>query len=156
MRRRRSGAARLALAATLLVIGGGGWHDRVAAAEADPGDAAAVAVGARVYAASCAQCHGAHLEGQPDWRTRKPDGRLPAPPQDYHGHTWRHPDRELFNIVKNGVAAYAPPGYQTDMAGFAGVLSDQQIWAVLAYIKSTWPQEFRDYQAAVTRRAGQP
>ena len=152
-RRARSGASGLALAAILLAIGAGPWRHGVAAAEADSGDAAQVALGARVYAANCAQCHGAHLEGQPNWRTRKPDSRLPAPPQDYHGHTWRHPDQELFNTVRNGVAAYAPPGYQTDMAGFAGVLSDAQIWAVLAYIKSTWPPEFREYQAAVTRRA---
>lgn len=112
-----------------------------------------MALGRKVYVENCAACHGSRLEGQPNWRTRKPDGRLPAPPHDYHGHTWRHPDRELFDIVKNGVAAYAPPGYRTDMAAFASVLSDAQIWAVLAYIKSTWPPEFRVYQSAITHRA---
>lgn len=152
-RRTLIGAAGLALAAIVVALGASPWSSRAAGPGADPDNAAQVALGRKVYVENCASCHGSQLEGQPNWRTRKPDGRLPAPPQDYHGHTWRHPDQELFNTVKNGVVAYAPPGYQTDMAGFAGVLSDEQIWAALAYIKSTWPPEFREYQAAVTRGA---
>ena len=119
----------------------------------DPHDASQVALGRKVYADYCASCHGAHLEGQPDWRRRKPDGRLPAPPHDYHGHTWRHPDKVLFGMVKKGMAAYAPPGYETDMKGYAGVLSDAEIWAVLAFIKSNWPPEFRTYQEKITEGA---
>lgn len=46
-----------------------------------------IALGKTVYDASCASCHGAKLEGQPDWRNRRPDGRLPAPPHDASGHT---------------------------------------------------------------------
>lgn len=116
----------------------------------DPDDPRQLALGQKVYAEACASCHGMHLEGQPNWRLRKPDGRLPAPPHDYHGHTWRHADAELFGMVKRGIAPYAPPGYQTDMMGFAGALSDEQIWAVIAYIKSAWPPEFRTYQQRVT------
>lgn len=116
----------------------------------DPDDPHQLALGQKVYAEACASCHGMHLEGQPNWRLRKPDGRLPAPPHDYHGHTWRHADAELFGMVKRGIAPYAPPGYQTDMMGFAGALSDEQIWAVIAYIKSAWPPEFRTYQQRVT------
>src|SRR3970040_1946577 len=41
----------------------------------DPRDAARVALGARVYAQHCAACHGAKLEGQPDWRKRLPPRR---------------------------------------------------------------------------------
>ena len=119
----------------------------------DPDDAAQVALGAKVYQQYCAACHGVHLEGQPNWRVRKPDGRLPAPPHDYHGHTWRHPDQDLFGMVKEGMAAYAPPGYQTDMKGFGEVLSDAQIWAVLAFIKSKWPPEFRTYQHRLSEGA---
>jgi len=125
-----------------------------AASEADPTDAKQVALGKLVYDKSCAACHGAHLEGQPDWQNRKADGKLPAPPHDWHGHTWRHPDGQLFAFIKNGVAPYAPPGYKTDMLAFDGVLSDAEIWAVIAYIKSTWPPEFRNFQEALTRRAG--
>jgi len=106
---------------------------------ADPGDAARVALGERVYVQHCASCHGAKLEGQPDWRRRLANDRLPAPPHDESGHTWHHPDSVLFAITKNGlVPPLAPQGYETDMPAFAGSLSDEEIWAVLAFIKSRW------------------
>jgi mono/diheme cytochrome c family protein len=106
---------------------------------ADPRDAAKVALGAKVYAQHCAACHGAKLEGQPNWRTRLPNDRLPAPPHDESGHTWHHPDYVLFAITKNGlVPPYAPKDYESDMPAFAGKLSDEEIWAVLAYLKTHW------------------
>ena len=43
--------------------------------------------GATLYAENCAACHGAELEGQPDWRSPGPDGILPALPHDNTGHT---------------------------------------------------------------------
>jgi mono/diheme cytochrome c family protein len=108
-------------------------------ARADPRDAARVALGEKVYAAHCASCHGARLEGQPTWQQRLPNGRMPAPPHDESGHTWHHPDSVLFGITKHGlVPPYAPPAYQSDMPAFAGKLSDEEIWAVLAYIKNHW------------------
>jgi len=110
---------------------------------ADPDNAAQVARGRIVYADQCAACHGANLEGQPDWRQRRPDGKLPAPPHDVSGHTWHHPDDQLFLVTKQGTQAVAGPGYKTDMRGFGDVLSDADIWAVLAYIKSSWPPEIR-------------
>ncbi len=119
---------------------------------ADPRDAAKVAVGAKLYAAHCASCHGAKLEGQPDWRRRLANGRMPAPPHDESGHTWHHPDDMLFGITKHGIARYAPPGYQSDMPAFAGQLSDEQIWAVLAYLKSHWKsREVLDTRAEMLR-----
>jgi mono/diheme cytochrome c family protein len=114
---------------------------------ADPANAEQVARGKAVYAAQCVSCHGPNLEGQPNWRQRLPNGRFPAPPHDATGHTWHHSDALLFDLVKLGVQSHAPPGYQSDMPAFADVLSDADIWAVLAYIKSTWPDEQRKFQA---------
>ena len=71
-----------------------------------------------LYMEFCASCHGANLEGQPDWRQRLPNGRLPAPPHDATGHTRHHSDEQLFRIVKDGLAALAP-GYETDMPAFS-------------------------------------
>lgn len=106
---------------------------------ADPRNAEKVALGAKLYLQHCASCHGAKLEGQPNWRSRMPNDRLPAPPHDESGHTWHHPDGVLFGITKNGlVPPYAPPGYESDMPAFAGKLSDDEIWAVLAHLKSHW------------------
>ncbi len=42
--------------------------------------------------------------------------------------------------------------YGTDMPAFQGSLSDEEIWAVLAYVKSTWPAEARTRQAIITQR----
>lgn len=119
---------------------------------ADASNAALVAEGEAVYRQHCGSCHGTRLEGQPDWRIRKQDNRLPAPPHDVTGHTWHHPDAVLFQITKNGlVPPLAPEGYQSDMPAFGRALSDRQIWAVLAYIKSTWPPEIREKQAHMNR-----
>lgn len=107
---------------------------------ADPRNETQVAAGRQLYDAHCASCHGTSLEGQANWRERRPDGKLPAPPHDASGHTWHHTDDALFTVTRNGLAAMAGAGYQTDMPGFADRLSDDEIWAVLAYIKSRWPQ----------------
>ena len=53
--------------------------------------------GQALYADSCAACHGANLEGQPDWRVPGADGILPAPPHDETGHTWHHDNQLLFD-----------------------------------------------------------
>jgi mono/diheme cytochrome c family protein len=116
------------------------------------GEAATIATGRALYARHCASCHGANLEGQPDWTERRPSGRLPAPPHDPSGHTWHHGDDTLFRITREGTAAVVGRGYQSDMPGFGGVLSDEEIRAVLAYIKSTWPERLRRYQEEVSRR----
>lgn len=99
----------------------------------------AVAAGEALYGDYCASCHAADLSGEPNWRTPKQAGRLPAPPHDGTGHTWHHPDVQLFRLTKYGPAAVVGNGYESDMPGFEGQLSDQQILEVLAYIKSTWP-----------------
>jgi mono/diheme cytochrome c family protein len=112
--------------------------------------------GGAIYAESCAACHGAKLEGQPDWRRRTEDGRMPAPPHDDSGHTWHHADRDLFTITKHGVGAVVP-GYESDMPAFAGLLSDSEITAVLAFIKTSWSERERGFQAEVSAGAeGKP
>lgn len=118
-------------------------------------DPAQLALGQKIYAQHCAACHGAKLEGQPNWQKRLPNGRLPAPPHDESGHTWHHPDEVLFAITKHGlVPPYAPPGYQSDMPAFAGILSDDEIRAVLAYIESHWTDpELLEARAEIVRNA---
>lgn len=115
---------------------------------ADPENSQQVARGKPVYDRHCASCHGAKLEGQPNWQDKLPTGRMPAPPHDVSGHTWHHPDAVLFGITRQGLVPgkYAPPGYRSDMPAYAGVLSDEDIWAVLAYIKASWPPEIRKAQ----------
>ena len=118
-----------------------------------PGDREAVARGAAIYKADCASCHGANLEGQPHWRERLPNGRLPAPPHDPTGHTWHHPDAQLFALTKLGPAKLVGDDYQSDMPGFGDKLRDDQIVDVLSYIKSTWPKEIQARHDLINRRA---
>ncbi len=127
-----------------------GWHYRIASTSGIA-SVEVVSQGRQIYSDQCAACHGTDLEGQPDWRSPLPSGRLPAPPHDASGHTWHHPDDVLFRIVKEGTAAIVGGGYESDMPGFADVLSDPEIRAVLAYIKSTWPERERNYQESMSQ-----
>ncbi|MDA0704071.1 MAG: cytochrome c [Proteobacteria bacterium] len=138
-------------AAVATVIGGTVFFLQLGE-EGSPGSAESfdLARGAQAYVEHCASCHGADLKGEPNWRERKPNGRLPAPPHDASGHTWHHPDAVLFKITKQGTAAIAPPGYESDMPGFADILSDAEIRDLLAYIHSRWPAEIRARQAAIS------
>jgi len=115
-----------------------------------------IALGQKIYAQHCAACHGAKLEGQPNWRQPLPNGRMPAPPHDESGHTWHHTDAVLFGITKEGLVPgkYAPPGYQSDMPGFGDKLSDDEIRAVLAFIASRWKsKELLEARAEMLRNA---
>ena len=138
---------------TVIVLGAGLVWWMIAAGEPtkpDPNSRSLVARGKVVYAQQCASCHGANLEGQPNWRERLPNGRLPAPPHDAAGHTWHHSDKELFGMVKAGIPEIVP-GYQTDMPKYEGVLSDSDIWAVLSFIESSWPPVIRERQQRLNR-----
>ena len=113
--------------------------------ELQPDNADLVALGETVYAENCAACHGADLEGEPNWQRRKADGRLPAPPHDETGHTWHHPDELLVRLTKYGLPKMINgQPYETDMPAFEEVLSDEEIIASLSYVKSRWPRPVRD------------
>jgi mono/diheme cytochrome c family protein len=142
---------RIALLLSLLLIAG---CDRNPGSLLRPDDPQVVSRGKTIYAAHCAACHGARLEGQPNWHERDASGRLPAPPHDAGGHTWHHPDQVLFDITKYGVARAAKmPDYATSMPVYEGVLPDADIVAVLSYIKAQWPAAIRAQQDEVTRAA---
>lgn len=109
-----------------------------------------LAAGEQLYQDYCAACHGANLEGQPDWQSPGSDGVLPAPPHDETGHTWHHPDSVLFDYTRlGGQATLAAQGidFASGMPGFGDQITDDQIRNILAYIKSTWPERERRIQA---------
>lgn len=145
-------AGLIVIGAIVVLVGRGGSP---AVPQLRPDDPEAVARGAALYARHCASCHGARLQGQPNWRTRRADGKLPAPPHDATGHTWHHPDAMLFALTKRGPAALARPGYATDMPGYADALSDEEIIAVLSYIKSRWPADIRARHDRINERSKQ-
>ena len=116
---------------------------RVTAEQIPYTDKTRVTAGQAVYEQNCAACHGKSLEGQFNWQKRNNDGYLPAPPHDETGHTWHHPDQMLFEFTKYGPQKFAGSDYKSIMPSYSGKLSDEEIWNVLAYIKSKWPKEIQ-------------
>ena len=110
-----------------------------------------VAVGQAIYVKQCARCHGDDLQGQPNFRQRLPNGKMPAPAHDETGHTWHHADWQLFEITKTGRQPFRPPEYETDMPAYKDILTDEEIWAVLAFIKNSWPVNIQERQSEFSR-----
>ncbi|MCB1355320.1 MAG: cytochrome c [Maritimibacter sp.] len=135
------------LALSLVSLGGSGASKQPSGSDID--------AGAVLYAENCASCHGENLEGQPDWQLSNDDGTLPAPPHDQTGHTWHHGDALLFDYTKQGgqaaMAVRGVTGFTSGMPAFGETLSDQDIWNILAFIKSTWPDRVRQMQETKTR-----
>ena len=93
------------------------------------------------------------IEGQNNWRRRNSEGYLPAPPHDETGHTWHHSDSYLFNMTKYGIEKIIGKKYQNNMPAYDGILSDDEIIAVLSYIKSMWPKSIREKHDQINARA---
>jgi len=109
----------------------------------DPGR---VAQGRQVYLRNCASCHGQQAEGAPHWQQPDSRGDLPPPPHDDSGHTWRHGDTQLHEIIHDGMRDPFNKTPDLTMPPFKDRLSEQEIDDVLAYMKSLWSPEHRRYQ----------
>lgn len=100
-----------------VVIWGAAGFPIPASGSGSGGEAEVVLLGKVVYQAHCAACHGMRGEGQPGWNGHRPDGTAPAPPHDSSGHTWHHPDPDLFRIVKEGSTS-GPIDHKPTMPAF--------------------------------------
>jgi mono/diheme cytochrome c family protein len=78
---------------------------------------------------------------------------MPAPPHDATGHTWHHPDRYLFMVTKYGIEELIGEKYPNNMPAYKDILNDEEIIAVLSYIKSTWPSEINKIHDQINSRA---
>ncbi len=148
---------RLIAAFAVLLLGGGAFYLFLSRQEDDangllrPDDPVLVSMGRDIYAADCAGCHGANGEGQRGWEKASIENPL-APPHDGTGHTWEHPDTALFELTKTGLSTVACRTLDSgSMPKFEETLSDEQIVAVLSYIKSRWPEHIRQQNAAINR-----
>ena len=91
--------------------------------------ATSIVAGAALFPQHCAMCHG--TEGRGDGPAAK---GLPEPPADLTaGHLWMHSDGELFWWLSHGIDG--PEGGLV-MPGFAGVLSDDDRWHLIDYIRA--------------------
>jgi mono/diheme cytochrome c family protein len=134
------------LALVVFVVRSGSRSTTASMDRADVTNAAFVAQGQHVYATRCASCHGSDLKGEQGWPQRRPNGGMPASPLDESGRAWQRNDQWLFTTIKHGGQATASLGYTSYMPAFGGGLTDADIWAVISYIKSTWPNHIQDEQ----------
>lgn len=112
------------------------------------GDVAAVVEeGAALYATYCSSCHGANLDGHPNWMVPNSDGTYNPPPQDSTGHTWHHGDPTLVQLILEG-----SPFRQSRMPPFGDVLSVDQVLSILEFFKSNWGEQERTFQREATQR----
>lgn len=80
------------------------------------------------------------------------------PPHNANGHTWHHPDCQLIDTVLNGSGAMGEmmrrmmgAGEETPrMPAFKGKLSEDDVAAILAHMKTFWSGEQRQFQASMT------
>ena len=98
--------------------------------------------GMELYTKNCASCHMGNLAGNPDWKTGvDEDGQRLAPPLNGTGHTWHHSPNQLYQIIRYGYKKF-DPNYKGKMLGNEE-LSEDDVWSILDYIKSIWPEEIR-------------
>ena len=89
-----------------------------------PATAESLARGGDLYATNCARCHGLEFDGGgPDADT------LPVRPADLVLHFPQHADGQHFAVISNGRPASGMPAWE-------GILSEDDIWNVINYLRS--------------------
>ncbi len=100
-------------------------------APAAPADTATLAEGARVYADSCARCHGKNGEGAA--------GNFPN--LAHNQAIWEGAPDDIIAMILGGFRPWHP--HQAAMPVFEGVLNDHQIAAVANYVRTAWGNQGR-------------
>jgi len=121
-----------------------------------PLDPSQIAHGRQVYTQNCARCHGQNAQGAPNWQQPDARGDLPPPPHDDSGHTWRHSDAQLAEIIRNGLRDRFNKTPELTMPSFKDQLTDAEIAAVIIYFKSLWSPAHRMYQEEQNQRPPMP
>jgi mono/diheme cytochrome c family protein len=105
---------------------------------------AQAAAGFCAYQTHCVACHGASAVARQRWV----EGQEPAPP--YLLDAARRFDRaELFWIVDHGIK-------MTGMPAWRGTMSEQEIWAVVAFLQAMPEMNSQDYvRLRAQRRCGE-
>ena len=120
----------VAIALTGLIVGVRWMAERPSGAAAQNVAPEVLAQGQRLYASTCAACHGASGEGFAQ-------AGMPAPPLDGSAHSWHHADEQIVGWLRNGGVR---------MPAVAADWSDEEVAAVLAFVKSRWEPWQREAQ----------
>jgi mono/diheme cytochrome c family protein len=101
-------------------------------------DATLAAKGETIYVRNCARCHGMNLTGPKNPKKFK---KLPPRLDARVGHVAHHDDQSIFNQVTRGSLDKNGKPLAGGMRGFAEKLDPGEIWAVVTYVKSRWPDD---------------
>jgi mono/diheme cytochrome c family protein len=99
-----------------------------------------IQAGAGLYQANCQVCHGGATGGKLK--------DIP-PPHNANGHTWHHADQQLTDMILNGITFSLE---DQKMQAFKDRLTEGDVKAILAYIKTWWTEEQRAWQGKVTEQ----
>ncbi len=89
--------------------------------------------GKTLYRQYCAACHGATGQGEFNWQNRERG----TPALDSSGHAWHHEDAQLLSMILD------KPLPDSKMPAWRGVLSREDAYDVIAYIKTLWTPTIR-------------
>lgn len=99
-----------------------------------------VEVGQLTYQQTCMACHGVKLKGKPSWEVGS--AKQAGIPLSADGTTWHMSDRHLFDAIATGTRVKGGKTDRIHDTAFGkaqgGRLTDAEIWALIAYFKTTW------------------
>ena len=93
-------------------------------------DPSKAALGAALYAAECARCHGVTGKGDGPEATQ-----FTPRPVDLNDTNAHHPDPYIVWRVHDGGQLACSP---SDMPAFGGKLSDDDLWRIITYLRFTF------------------
>ena len=112
----------------ILLVVGLMWQAGSSGTATDLAPPEVLAQGETIYRENCVACHGDNGEGNI------------GPALNGSAHAWHHPDAQLLSFIRDGI-----PG--TQMTAQGDKLSEEEINAVISYLKSWWaPQQRRMQQ----------
>lgn len=89
----------------------------------------------------CSPCHGKEATGKDPQLLgggRRDDGTRIAPALNGTAHAWHHEPELLYRYVKEGSIDPESP-----MPSFGDDLTDSEIWSIIRYFQSLWPERIR-------------
>lgn len=133
---RKSLRVPIALASAAIVAVGIGFalFSSVTTTRADAAPLGNADHGKLLYAQFCVTCHGASGQGEFNWMNRE----RAAPPLDSSGHAWHHEDAQLVDMILN------KPAPDSRMPAWSSVLSRNDAYDLLSFIKTMWTPYIRD------------
>jgi len=141
------------LAAVLLCVAVVGYiasqrpaEQSLAAAE----NKAQVDLGQLIYQQNCMACHGVKLKGRPSWEVAS--AAQAGIPLNADGITWHLSDNRLFQAIKEGVRVRGDETKRIHEDKVGAALADKQVWALIAYFKTTWTARQVESQKETTLR----